>query len=74
MFCTFFLKPFVYLRLVCSQKSESEETEIPKPHIKLRRSVSEAPRPASTPPTVAGDREDREVEQMAADLEVASSL
>uniref|UniRef100_A0A672SHQ7 SRC kinase signaling inhibitor 1-like n=1 Tax=Sinocyclocheilus grahami TaxID=75366 RepID=A0A672SHQ7_SINGR len=30
------------------KKSESEETESQKPHVKLRRSVSEAPRPAST--------------------------
>ncbi|XP_047017978.2 SRC kinase signaling inhibitor 1 isoform X1 [Ictalurus punctatus] len=52
------------------KKSESEETEIQKPHVKLRRSVSEAPRPASTPPTVAGgEREDGEVEQTAAELE-----
>ncbi|XP_047656791.1 SRC kinase signaling inhibitor 1 isoform X4 [Tachysurus fulvidraco] len=52
------------------KKSESEETEIQKPHVKLRRSVSEAPRPASTPPTVAGgEREDGEVEHTAAELE-----
>ncbi|MCJ8739078.1 hypothetical protein PDJAM_G00042990 [Pangasius djambal] len=56
------------------KKSESEETEIQKPHVKLRRSVSEAPRPASTPPTVAGgEREDGEVEHTAAELEVESS-
>ncbi|XP_062875041.1 SRC kinase signaling inhibitor 1 isoform X2 [Trichomycterus rosablanca] len=52
------------------KKSESEETEIQKPHAKLRRSVSEAPRSASTPPTVmGGEREDGEAEQIAAELE-----
>ncbi|TRY93231.1 hypothetical protein DNTS_014368, partial [Danionella cerebrum] len=42
------------------KKSESEEAECQqKPHIKLRRSISEAPRPASTPPTTAStDRGD----------------
>ncbi|XP_060758041.1 SRC kinase signaling inhibitor 1 isoform X1 [Neoarius graeffei] len=57
------------------KKSESEETEIQKPHVKLRRSVSEAPRPASTPPTVAGgEREDGEVEQTAAEPEQSTLL
>ncbi|KAM9457539.1 SRC kinase signaling inhibitor 1 [Clarias gariepinus] len=57
------------------KKSESEETEIQKPHVKLRRSVSEAPRPASTPPNVAGgEREDGEVEQAAAELEQFTPL
>ncbi|XP_058268879.1 SRC kinase signaling inhibitor 1 isoform X10 [Hemibagrus wyckioides] len=52
------------------KKSESEETEIQKPHVKLRRSVSEAPRPASTPPNVAGgEREDGEIENTSAELE-----
>ncbi|KAL7860732.1 hypothetical protein AOLI_G00170810 [Acnodon oligacanthus] len=52
------------------KKSESDETEVQKPHVKLRRSVSEAPRPASTPPTVSGgEREDREEEKVAAELE-----
>ncbi|KAM6966818.1 SRC kinase signaling inhibitor 1 isoform 2-T2 [Tautogolabrus adspersus] len=52
------------------KKSESEETEIQKPHVKLRRAVSENPRPASTPPTLAsGDKEDREEEKIAAELE-----
>ncbi|KAI4878565.1 hypothetical protein NFI96_021152 [Prochilodus magdalenae] len=56
------------------KKSESDETEVQKPHIKLRRSVSEAPRPASTPPTVAGgEREDGEEERVAAELEVESA-
>ncbi|XP_017553011.1 SRC kinase signaling inhibitor 1 isoform X8 [Pygocentrus nattereri] len=55
------------------KKSESDETEVQKPHVKLRRSVSEAPRPASTPPTVSGgEREDREEEKVAAELESGS--
>uniref|UniRef100_A0A3Q3GCG6 SRC kinase signaling inhibitor 1 n=1 Tax=Labrus bergylta TaxID=56723 RepID=A0A3Q3GCG6_9LABR len=52
------------------KKSESEENEIQKPHVKLRRAVSENPRPASTPPTLAsGDKEDREEDKIAAELE-----
>ncbi|XP_054861348.1 SRC kinase signaling inhibitor 1 isoform X9 [Amphiprion ocellaris] len=52
------------------KKSESEETEGQKPHIKLRRTVSENPRPASTPPTLAsGDKEELEEERIAAELE-----
>lgn len=58
---------------VCKQKAESEETEPQKPHVKLRRSISEAPRPASTPPTVAGgEREDGDEEKLASDLEVST--
>ncbi|KAF0032937.1 hypothetical protein F2P81_015227 [Scophthalmus maximus] len=54
----------------CIKKSESEETEGQKPHIKLRRAVSENPRPASTPPTLAsGDRDEGEEERIAAELE-----
>uniref|UniRef100_A0A674NZC4 SRC kinase signaling inhibitor 1 n=1 Tax=Takifugu rubripes TaxID=31033 RepID=A0A674NZC4_TAKRU len=57
------------------KKTESEETEGQKPHIKLRRAVSESPRPASTPPTLASeDREEREVEKKAADLEGGNIL
>ncbi|XP_051243127.1 SRC kinase signaling inhibitor 1 isoform X6 [Dicentrarchus labrax] len=53
------------------KKSESEETEGQKPHVKLRRAVSENPRPASTPPTLAsGDKEEREEEKIAAELEL----
>nr|XP_046272567.1 SRC kinase signaling inhibitor 1 isoform X5 [Scatophagus argus] len=53
------------------KKSESEETEGQKPHIKLRRAVSENPRPASTPPTLASeDKEDKEEEKIAAELEL----
>ncbi|XP_056258592.1 SRC kinase signaling inhibitor 1-like isoform X3 [Seriola aureovittata] len=53
------------------KKSESEETEGQKPHVKLRRTVSENPRPASTPPTLAsGDKEEGEEEKIAAELEL----
>ncbi|XP_074552110.1 SRC kinase signaling inhibitor 1 isoform X7 [Halichoeres trimaculatus] len=52
------------------KKSESQETDVHKPHVKLRRAVSENPRPASTPPTVAsGEKEEREEEKIAAELE-----
>ncbi|XP_078126591.1 SRC kinase signaling inhibitor 1 isoform X3 [Sander vitreus] len=52
------------------KKSESEETEGQKPHVKLRRTLSENPRPASTPPTLAsGDKEEGEEERIAAELE-----
>ncbi|KAF4115935.1 hypothetical protein G5714_003424 [Onychostoma macrolepis] len=52
------------------KKSESEETDSQKPHVKLRRSISEAPRPASTPPTIAGgEREEGNEEKFAAELE-----
>ncbi|XP_051569946.1 SRC kinase signaling inhibitor 1-like isoform X1 [Myxocyprinus asiaticus] len=51
------------------KKSESEENESQKPHVKLRRSVSEAPRPASTPPTIASEREEGDEEKLAAELE-----
>ncbi|XP_042360605.1 SRC kinase signaling inhibitor 1 isoform X2 [Plectropomus leopardus] len=56
------------------KKSESEETEGQKPHVKLRRAVSENPRPASTPPTLAsGDKEEGEEEKIAAELEGGNS-
>uniref|UniRef100_A0A3B5A218 SRC kinase signaling inhibitor 1-like n=1 Tax=Stegastes partitus TaxID=144197 RepID=A0A3B5A218_9TELE len=56
------------------KKCESEETEGQKPHVKLRRTVSENPRPASTPPTLAsGDKEELEEEKIAAELEVLHS-
>ncbi|KAM7371893.1 hypothetical protein PAMP_009095 [Pampus punctatissimus] len=52
------------------KKTESEETEVQKPHVKLRRTVSENPRPASTPPTLAsGDKEEGEEEKIATELE-----
>ncbi|KAJ8364625.1 hypothetical protein SKAU_G00134560 [Synaphobranchus kaupii] len=54
------------------KKSESEEMETQKPHVKLRRTVSEAPRPASTPPVIAasGVKEDDDEEKIIAELEV----
>ncbi|XP_055047871.2 SRC kinase signaling inhibitor 1 isoform X2 [Misgurnus anguillicaudatus] len=56
------------------KKSESEETESQKPHVKLRRSVSEAPRPASTPPTVAGGEKDEgDEDKLTAELELTAS-
>ncbi|XP_037649147.1 SRC kinase signaling inhibitor 1 isoform X9 [Sebastes umbrosus] len=58
----------------CIKKTESEETEGQKPHVKLRRTVSENPRPASTPPTLAsGDKEETEEEKIAAELEGGNS-
>ncbi|XP_056144355.1 SRC kinase signaling inhibitor 1 [Lampris incognitus] len=52
------------------KKSESEEMEAQKPHVKLRKAMSENPRPASTPPILAsGDKEDKEEEKIAAELE-----
>ncbi|XP_061077364.1 SRC kinase signaling inhibitor 1-like [Conger conger] len=56
-------------------KSESEETETQKPHVKLRRTVSEAPRPASTPPVIAasGVKEDNDEEKIIAELETGNS-
>ncbi|XP_057202538.1 SRC kinase signaling inhibitor 1 isoform X12 [Triplophysa rosa] len=52
------------------KKAESEDAESQKPHVKLRRSISEAPRPASTPPTVVGgEREDGDEEKLASELE-----
>ncbi|XP_077475404.1 SRC kinase signaling inhibitor 1 isoform X3 [Stigmatopora argus] len=53
----------------CVKKSESEEAENPKPHVKLRRTVSENPRPASTPPTLSGEKADAEQEKSSAQLE-----
>ncbi|XP_051741400.1 SRC kinase signaling inhibitor 1 isoform X17 [Ctenopharyngodon idella] len=56
------------------KKSESEESESQKPHVKLRRSISEAPRPASTPPTIAGgEQEEGDDEKLAAELELTPS-
>ncbi|CAM4356230.1 unnamed protein product [Leuciscus chuanchicus] len=53
------------------KKSESEESESLKPHVKLRRSISEAPRSASTPPTIAGgEREEGDDDKLAAELEL----
>ncbi|XP_057202529.1 SRC kinase signaling inhibitor 1 isoform X4 [Triplophysa rosa] len=56
------------------KKAESEDAESQKPHVKLRRSISEAPRPASTPPTVVGgEREDGDEEKLASELELTAS-
>ncbi|XP_041123043.1 LOW QUALITY PROTEIN: SRC kinase signaling inhibitor 1-like [Polyodon spathula] len=54
------------------KKADSEETEsLPKPQVKLRRSVSEAPRPASTPPIIAsGVRDEDDEDRIIAELEV----
>ncbi|XP_071262172.1 SRC kinase signaling inhibitor 1-like isoform X2 [Salvelinus alpinus] len=55
-----------------SMKSEVEEAEAQKPYVKLRRTVSENPRPASTPPTIAsGDKEEGEEDKIAAELELS---
>ncbi|XP_067088840.1 SRC kinase signaling inhibitor 1 [Osmerus mordax] len=55
-----------------SIKMESEDGEAQKPHVKLRRAVSENPRPASTPPNLAtGDKEETEEERIAAELELS---
>ncbi|KAM9391562.1 SRC kinase signaling inhibitor 1 [Pholidichthys leucotaenia] len=52
------------------KKSESEETEAQKAHVKLRRTVSENPRPASTPPTLASEeKEEREEEKAVPEVE-----
>uniref|UniRef100_A0A3B3RND6 SRC kinase signaling inhibitor 1 n=1 Tax=Paramormyrops kingsleyae TaxID=1676925 RepID=A0A3B3RND6_9TELE len=54
------------------KKAESEEMETPKPHVKLRRVSSEAPRPSSTPPVIAasGVRDEDDEEKIIAELEV----
>ncbi|XP_045077444.1 SRC kinase signaling inhibitor 1-like [Coregonus clupeaformis] len=55
-----------------SIKSEAEEAETQKPHVQLRRTVSENPRPASTPPTIAsGDKEEGEEDKITAELELS---
>ncbi|XP_072861469.1 SRC kinase signaling inhibitor 1 isoform X13 [Chlorocebus sabaeus] len=51
------------------KKAESEELEVQKPQVKLRRAVSEVARPASTPPTMASaikdeDDEDRIIAEL----------
>ncbi|XP_051904550.1 SRC kinase signaling inhibitor 1 isoform X4 [Hippocampus zosterae] len=51
------------------KKSDSEEAESQKPHVKLRRTVSENPRPASTPPTLSGDKAAAEQEKSSAQSE-----
>ena len=45
------------------KKAESEELEIQKPQVKLRRAVSEVVRPASTPPIMASAIKDEDDEE-----------
>ncbi|XP_041718840.2 SRC kinase signaling inhibitor 1-like [Coregonus clupeaformis] len=54
-----------------SLKSETEEAEAQKHHVKLRRTVSENPRPASTPPTIASGDKEGEEDKIAAELELS---
>lgn len=54
------------------QKAESEELEVQKPQVKLRRAVSEVARPASTPPIMASAIKDEDDEdRIIAELEVS---
>nr|XP_020136504.1 SRC kinase signaling inhibitor 1 isoform X6 [Microcebus murinus] len=53
------------------KKAESEELEVQKPQVKLRRAVSEVARPASTPPIMASAVKDEDDEdRIIAELEV----
>ncbi|KAG8140064.1 hypothetical protein E2320_002788, partial [Naja naja] len=53
------------------KKAESEELETQKPQVKLRRTVSEVARPASTPPIIASAiKDDDEEDRIIAELEV----
>ncbi|KAG5280002.1 hypothetical protein AALO_G00083860 [Alosa alosa] len=52
------------------KKCESEDSDMPKPMVKLRKSLSEVPRPASTPPTTGAQREGADDERNHADMEV----
>lgn len=57
------------------QKAESEELEVQKPQVKLRRAVSEVARPASTPPIMASAIKDEDDEdRIIAELEVGRGL
>lgn len=57
------------------QKAESEELEVQKPQVKLRRTVSEVARPASTPPIMASAIKDEDDEdRIIAELEVGQGL
>ncbi|XP_010618380.1 SRC kinase signaling inhibitor 1-like isoform X2 [Fukomys damarensis] len=54
------------------KKAESEELEVQKPQVKLRRAVSEVARPASTPPIMASAIKDEDEEdRIIAELEAA---
>lgn len=56
------------------QKAESEELEVQKPQVKLRRTVSEVARPASTPPIMASAIKDEDDEdRIIAELEVGGA-
>ncbi|XP_060146656.1 SRC kinase signaling inhibitor 1 isoform X8 [Globicephala melas] len=53
------------------KKAESEELEVQKPQVKLRRAVSEVARPSSTPPIMASAVKDEDDEdRIIAELEV----
>ncbi|XP_063314890.1 SRC kinase signaling inhibitor 1 isoform X3 [Pelobates fuscus] len=53
------------------KKSDSEELESQKPQVKLRRTVSEVVRPASTPPIIgSGIKDDDDEDRIIAELEV----
>ncbi|XP_068118614.1 SRC kinase signaling inhibitor 1 isoform X16 [Hyperolius riggenbachi] len=53
------------------KKSDSEELESQKPQVKLRRTVSEVVRPASTPPIIASAiKDDDDEDRIIAELEV----
>lgn len=57
------------------QKAESEELEVQKPQVKLRRAVSEVVRPASTPPIMASAIKDEDDEErIIAELEVGHGV
>lgn len=61
----------VMTRAWALQKAESEELEVQKPQVKLRRTVSEVARPASTPPIMASAIKDEDDEdRIIAELEV----
>ncbi|NWU55816.1 SRCN1 inhibitor, partial [Dromas ardeola] len=55
------------------KKAESEELETQKPQVKLRRTVSEVVRPASTPPIIASAiKDDDDEDRIIAELEVSA--
>uniref|UniRef100_A0A8C5RL92 SRC kinase signaling inhibitor 1 n=1 Tax=Laticauda laticaudata TaxID=8630 RepID=A0A8C5RL92_LATLA len=57
------------------KKAESEELETQKPQVKLRRTVSEVVRPASTPPIIASAiKDDDEEDRIIAELECLLNL
>uniref|UniRef100_A0A8C5Q7G0 SRC kinase signaling inhibitor 1 n=1 Tax=Leptobrachium leishanense TaxID=445787 RepID=A0A8C5Q7G0_9ANUR len=56
------------------KKSDSEELESQKPQVKLRRTVSEVVRPASTPPIIgSGIKDDDDEDRIIAELETTAS-